>query len=155
MALQGQGFDMKVPQHLYHRGELHNLSIGRGTLTEEERFKINEHIMHTIVMLERMPFPKNLQRVAEYAGTLHETLAGTGYPRRLAAGQLSVPARIMAIADIFEALTASDRRYKKAKPLSEAIAILDRFRQDRHIDPDLFELLLRSGVYLRYARRYL
>jgi HD-GYP domain-containing protein (c-di-GMP phosphodiesterase class II) len=155
VALQGHGFEMKVPQHLYHHGELHNLSIGRGTLNEEERFKINEHIMHTIVMLERMPFPKQLQRVAEYAGTHHETVSGTGYPRKLGAEQLSVPARIMAIADIFEALTASDRPYKKAKPLSEAIRILHRFKQDGHIDPELFDLFLRSGIHQRYAERFL
>lgn len=105
------GFQVKVPEHLYHHGELHNLSIGRGTLTEEERYKINEHIIQTIVMLERLPFPKSLRRVPEYAGTHHETLTGSGYPRRLTAEQLSVPARIMAIADIFEALTAADRPY--------------------------------------------
>ncbi len=149
------GFQMKVPKHLYHQGELHNLCIVRGTLNEEERFKINEHIMHTIVMLESMPFPAHLRRVPEYAGTHHETLLGTGYPRKLDASQLSVPARIMAIADIFEALTASDRPYKRAKTLSESIAILHRFKKDRHIDPVLFDLFLSSGVYRRYAERFL
>ncbi len=149
------GFRIQVPEHLYNRGEVHNLRIGRGTLTEEERFKINEHIIQTIVMLEQLPLPKNLRRVPEYAGTHHETLIGTGYPRKLAEKDLSVPARIMAIADIFEALTASDRPYKKAKTLSESVKILSFFKKDRHIDPVLFDLFLRSGVYLEYARKFL
>lgn len=149
------GFKVKVPEHLYNFGEVYNLGISRGTLSEEERFKINEHIIQTIVMLDAMPFPKELRRVPEYAGTHHETLVGTGYPRRLTKDELSVPARIMAIADIFEALTASDRPYKKAKTLSESVKILSFFRKDNHIDPDLFELFLRSGVYLRYAEQFL
>ncbi|WP_243855447.1 HD domain-containing phosphohydrolase [Aquabacterium sp. A08] len=149
------GFRLQVPEYLYHHGELHNLAVGRGTLTEEERFKIQEHIVQTIVMLENMPLPPSLRRVPEYAGTHHETLTGSGYPRRLAAEQLSVPSRIMAIADIFEALTASDRPYKKAKTLSEAIQILSFFKKDRHIDPVLFDLFLTSGVYRAYAERFL
>ena len=149
------GFKVKVPQYLYNFGEVYNLSIARGTLCEEERFKINEHIIQTIVMLDAMPFPKELRRVAEYAGTHHETLAGSGYPRRLTKDELSVPARIMAIADIFEALTASDRPYKKAKTLSESVKILHKFKQDNHIDAELFDLFLRSGAYLRYAERFL
>lgn len=149
------GFRMEMPQDLYNLGEVYNLSIRRGTLTAEERYKINDHIVQTIIMLERLPFPKHMQRVPEYAGTHHETLTGTGYPRKLNAEQLSVPSRIMAIADIFEALTASDRPYKKAKTLSEAVDLLAKFKRERHIDPDLFDLFLTSGVYLRYAMRYL
>jgi HD-GYP domain-containing protein (c-di-GMP phosphodiesterase class II) len=149
------GFQVKVPEHLFNFGEMYNLSIGRGTLTEEERFKINEHIIQTIVMLDQMPFPKELRRVPEYAGTHHETLIGTGYPRKLSKEDLSIPARIMAIADIFEALTASDRPYKSSKTLSDSIKILSFFKKDKHIDPDLFDLFLRSGVYKRYAERYL
>ena len=152
---QGYGFQLQVPADLFNYGELHNLAVSRGTLTDEERFKINDHIVQTIVMLERLPFPANLSRVAEYAGTHHETLKGDGYPRRLPAEQLSVPARIMAIADIFEALTAADRPYKKAKSLSQSVAILAGFRDRGHIDPDLFALFLRSGVYRRYAERFL
>ncbi len=149
------GFKVKVPEHLYNFGEVLNLCVERGTLSEEERFKINEHIIQTVVMLDALPFPKELRRVPEYAGTHHETLAGSGYPRRLTQDDLSVPARIMAIADIFEALTASDRPYKKAKTLSESVKILSFFKKDKHIDPELFDLFLRSGVYLRYAERYL
>jgi len=152
---EGLGFKIPMPDHLYNQGELYNLSIKRGTLTAEERFKINEHIMQTIAMLERLPFPKSLSRVPEYAGTHHETLIGTGYPRRLDASQLSVPARIMAIADIFEALTASDRPYKAAKSLSESVRILSFFKKDGHVDPDLFDLFLTSGVYKDYAKRFL
>jgi len=149
------GFRMEVPEHLYNYGELYNLCIARGTLTPEERYKINEHIVQTLVMLEQLPLPDELKRVPEYAGTHHETLVGTGYPRRLKGEQLSIPARIMAIADIFEALTASDRPYKRAKPLSEAVRILASLKARGHIDPDLFDLFLTSGVYRRYAEAYL
>lgn len=149
------GFQIKVPENLYNHGEIYNLSIGRGTLTEEERFKINEHVMQSLIMLEQLPLPKNLRRVPEYAGTHHETLIGTGYPRKLSGDELSIPVRIMAIADIFEALTASDRPYKKAKTLSESIKILAFFKKDKHIDADLFDLLLTSGAYKRYAEKYL
>lgn len=149
------GFKMAVPEHLYNLGEIYNLSISRGTLTTEERYKINEHIVQTIIMLEGLDFPKHLKRVPEYAGTHHETLTGSGYPRQLTEKQLSIPARIMVIADIFEALTASDRPYKKPKPLSEAVDILYQFVRKRHIDPDLFHLFLKSGIYRRYAERYL
>ena len=149
------GFKVKVPENLYNFGELYNLSIARGTLTEEERFKINDHIIQTIVMLDGLPLPKHLKRVPEYAGTHHETLIGNGYPRKLTLDQLSVPSRIMAIADIFEALTASDRPYKKAKSLSESVKILSFFKKDQHVDPHLFDLFLTSGVYKRYGERYL
>ena len=149
------GFKVNVPANLYNFGELYNLAIARGTLTEEERFKINEHIIQTVIMLDQMPFPKHLRRVPEYAATHHETMIGTGYPRRLDASSLSIPSRIMAIADIFEALTASDRPYKKGKTLSEAIKILYFFKKDKHIDPELFDLFLTSGAYLTYGRRFL
>ncbi len=149
------GFAMDVPKNLFNFGEIYNLSVNRGTLTAEERYKINEHMVQTVVMLDQLPFPRNMRRVPEYASTHHETLIGTGYPRRLTGSQMSVPSRIMAIADIFEALTAADRPYKKGKTLSESIHILSRFRDDQHIDPDLFRLFLTSGVYLKYAKEFL
>ncbi|RZI62736.1 MAG: GAF domain-containing protein [Rubrivivax sp.] len=148
------GFRMDVPEHLYNRGELHNLGVRSGTLTQEERYKINEHMVHTVMMLEQMPFPKHLRRVPEYAGTHHERMDGKGYPRRLGPDRLSVPSRIMAVADIFEALTASDRPYKKPKKLSEALAVLQRMAGP-HVDPDIFNLFLTSGVYLDFARKHL
>jgi HD-GYP domain-containing protein (c-di-GMP phosphodiesterase class II) len=149
------GFKTKVPEHLYNYGEMYNLGISRGTLTEEERFKVDEHVMHTLMMLEQLPLPKTMQRIPEYAGTHHETLIGTGYPRKLTGTVLSVPMRIMAIADVFEALTAADRPYRKANTLSESIEILATFKQNQHIDPDLFDLFLTSGTYRRYAEKYL
>ncbi|HZT62402.1 MAG TPA: HD domain-containing phosphohydrolase [Burkholderiales bacterium] len=149
------GFKVKMPEHLYNRGEIYNLCIARGTLTEEERYKINDHMAQTIIMLNKLPFPKHLKSVPELAGGHHEKMDGTGYPKRLFAGDMSVPARIMAIADIFEALTAADRPYKKAKTLSESIQIMARMKKDKHVDPDLFDLFLESGVYRTYAERYM
>jgi HD-GYP domain-containing protein (c-di-GMP phosphodiesterase class II) len=149
------GFQMEVPELLYDRGELHNLSVARGTLTAEDRYKINEHIVQTVRMLSTLPFPKHLRQVPEIAGGHHEKMDGTGYPKRLARDQMSPVARMMAIADVFEALTAVDRPYKKGKTLSQALGIMGHMRREAHIDPDLFELFLRSGVYLDYARRFL
>ena len=149
------GFRMDVPELLYNRGELHNLSISRGTLTAEERYKINEHMVQTIVMLGELPFPRHLRAVPEIAGGHHEKMDGTGYPKRLARDELSPLARMMAIADIFEALTAADRPYKPGKTLSEALSIMAKMRQDQHIDPELFEVFLRSGVHHDYAQRFM
>jgi len=149
------GFKLDVPEFRYNLGELYNLKVARGTLTAEERYKINDHMVQTIIMLEKLPYPKQLRQVPELAGGHHETLDGKGYPKRLTGDQMSLTAKMMAIADIFEALTASDRPYKKAKKLSEAIRIMSFFKKDHHIDPDLFDLFLRSGVYRRYAEQYL
>ena len=148
-------FKVDVPQHLYNRGELYNLCVARGTLSAEERYKINEHIIQTIIMLEKLPFPRHLEKVPEIAGGHHEKMDGNGYPKRLTREQMSVPARMMAIADIFEALTAVDRPYKKGKTLSEAISIMAKMQRDQHIDAELFALFLRSGVYRDYAERYM
>jgi len=149
------GINMEVPHYLYNQGELYNLLIERGTLTAEDRFKINEHIIATIKMLENLPFPAELAKVPRYASTHHETMKGTGYPRKLSGDELSIPERIMVLSDIYEALTASDRPYKKAKPVSVAIDILSKMVDDDHIDREVFELFLTSGVYIDYAKRYL
>jgi HD-GYP domain-containing protein (c-di-GMP phosphodiesterase class II) len=149
------GFILKPPAHKANQGEIYNLSIRRGTLTEEERYHINDHIVQTIVMLEALPFPKTLRRVPEWAGGHHEKMDGTGYPRGLKRNQMSIPARMMMIADIFEALTARDRPYKARKTLSECIDIMARMSREHHIDPDLFELFLTSGVYREYADIFL
>ncbi len=154
-AYREQGFKLHVPEYLYNYGEVYNLCIEKGTLTDEERFKINEHVIMTIKMLELLPFPEHMKKIPEYAGTHHETLIGTGYPRQLTKKELSIAARIMAIADIFEALTASDRPYKKGKTLSEAIRIMGRMKTEQHIDGEIFDLFLQSGVYLEYAHKYL
>ncbi|MEO5331649.1 MAG: GAF domain-containing protein [Magnetococcus sp. YQC-5] len=148
-------FKLQMPEHLYNNGELYNLSIQRGTLNQEERFKVNEHVIQTILMLEELPLPKNLKRVPEFAGAHHETLTGTGYPRGITQENLSIPSRIMAIADIFEALTAADRPYKKLNKISEAIKILSDFKKNNQIDPVLFNLFLTSGVYRDFANEFL
>ena len=149
------GFKVPIPKYLYNRGEVYNLTIKKGTLTPEEFYKIQEHVMMTIKMLEQLPFPDNLKNVPLYAGAHHETLIGTGYPRKLTAKDLPIPARIMSIADVFEALTASDRPYKKPKKLSEAIKILSFMVQDGHLVKVLFKLFLKSGIYLKYANDHL
>ena len=144
-----------VSRPLLTADEIENLSIRRGTLNDEEREVINYHIVATIKMLESLPFPKHLQRVPEFAGGHHEKMDGTGYPRGLKREEMSVQARIMAIADIFEALTASDRPYKKGKKLSECLKIMGSMKKDQHIDPDLFEIFIREKVYLKYAEEFL
>lgn len=142
-------------QNLLSDNEIYNLSIARGTLTAEERQIINRHMDITVDMLESLPFPKHLQRVPEFACGHHEKMDGSGYPKGLHKEQMSVPARMMAIADIFEALTASDRPYKEGKPLSECLAIMGRMKQSQHIDPDLFDIFIDQKVYLQYARQFL
>ncbi|RKP53418.1 HD domain-containing phosphohydrolase [Pararobbsia silviterrae] len=151
----GAGFTMRRPAHRLHLGELYNLSIGRGTLTAEERFEINRHITRTIVMLEQLPLSGALKQVPEFAGGHHEKMDGTGYPRGLRRAEMSPIARMMAIADVFEALTAGDRPYKKAKPLSEAIRIMGKMKEEHHLDPDLLDLFLSSGIWRDYAQRFL
>ena len=131
--------------------EVRNLNITKGTLLPEERDIINDHISITIDMLEQLPYPKNLKNIPEFAGGHHEKMDGTGYPKGLKADQMSPQAKIMAIADIYEALTAADRPYKEGKKLSQAMRIMGFMKNDYHIDEDLFEIFVNSGVYKRYA----
>jgi len=149
------GFKMLIPEDQYNLGELYNLRIRKGTLSPEDRFKINEHIIQTIIMLNQLEFPEYLANVPEFAGAHHETMIGTGYPWGLKKEEISIPARILAIADIFEALTAADRPYKKPKTLNEALRIMNRMSKDQHIDSNLFDLFLESGVYLEYANLHM
>jgi HD-GYP domain-containing protein (c-di-GMP phosphodiesterase class II) len=149
------GFKVDTPEYKYNRGELYNLSVLRGTLSEEERYMINGHMIQTIIMLSNLPYPKYLRQVPSIAGSHHETMDGKGYPKRLLMSEQPLTARMMVIADIFEALTASDRPYKKAKTLNESLRIMSFMRNDRHIDAQLFDLFLSSGVYLQYAKKFL
>lgn len=135
--------------------EVENLTLRAGTLTAAEREIINHHIVVTIKMLESLPWPRHLKKVAEYAGGHHERMDGKGYPRGLTREQMSVQARVMGIADIFEALTAKDRPYKKGKTLTESLTILGKFKLGGHIDPDLFDVFIREKVYLEYAKQFL
>jgi len=142
-------------QPLLTSDEVRHLTIAKGTLTEDERKIINHHIVATIRMLESLPYPKHLRRVPEFAGGHHERMDGRGYPKGLTRDQMSVQARVMGIADIFEALTARDRPYKKAYTLSQALTILGKMKLDGHIDPDLFDIFIASRVWLTYAERFL
>lgn len=154
-TIEQEGFVLKPKPLRYNRGELYNLRVRRGTLTEEERFMINDHIVQTIVMLKRLPYPEHLKQVPDIAGGHHERMDGKGYPRGLNEQQLSIPARIMAIADVFEALTSSDRPYKKGKSLEEAMQIMTTMATSGHIDPKLYLLFLEQHVYLDYAQQFL
>lgn len=149
------GFKLDVPQYKHNRGELYNLGIARGTLTNEERYIINGHMVQTIRMLSYLPFPKHLANVAEIAGGHHEKMDGSGYPKRLKREDMSLPARMMAIADIFEALTAVDRPYKKGKTLTDSLSIMAGMCRGAHVDPELFGLFVTSGIYQDYAERFL
>ncbi|MGH8673751.1 MAG: GAF and HD-GYP domain-containing protein, partial [Burkholderiales bacterium] len=135
--------------------EVENLCISRGTLTEKERIVINGHMVQTIKMLQQLPFPRNLRRVPEYAGGHHEKRDGTGYPKGIFADEMSIPARVMVIADVFEALTSSDRPYKKPKSLSETMKIMGFLKRDDHLDPDLFDLFVKSGMYRKCGELFL
>ena len=135
--------------------ELENLLIRAGTLNTKEREIINHHIVATIKMLEQLPWPKHLKNVPEYAGGHHERMDGKGYPKGLTRDQMSIPARIMGIADIFEALTARDRPYKQGMTLSQAMGIMQKFSANGHIDPDIFAVFVQEKVYLRYAQEFL
>lgn len=149
------GVKRDIPRYKANRGECYNLKIPIGTLTAEDRFKVNDHIVQTIRMLKRLPYPEHLRSVPDIAGAHHERIDGKGYPRQLAGAEIPVTARILAIADIFEALTAADRPYKKAKPLDEALAIMRTMADTGHIDTELFQLFLRSEIYQKYAQVYL
>jgi hypothetical protein len=135
--------------------EVRNLNIPKGTLLPEERDIINDHIVITIDMLEQLPYPKHLKNVPEFAGGHHEKMDGTGYPKGLKSNQMSVQAKMMAIADIYEALTAADRPYKDGKKLSSAMRIMGYMKNDYHIDVDLFEIFVKSGIYRTYADKYI
>ncbi|WP_221069096.1 HD domain-containing phosphohydrolase [Vibrio alfacsensis] len=148
-------FILKPTSHQANLGEVYNLSIQRGTLTNEERFIINDHIIQTIKILESLPFPKHMRNVSKIAGGHHEKIDGTGYPMGLKGEDMPITAKIMAIADVFEALTSADRPYKKAKSLSESIRIMSFMVEDNHLDRDLFELFLTSGVYKRFALQFM
>ncbi|WED24804.1 hypothetical protein L3Q72_18175 [Vibrio sp. JC009] len=151
----GEDIKIPVPEYQANQGEVYNLCIRKGTLSDEERYRINEHVITTIRMLNALPFPQELSRIPEYAGGHHETLLGTGYPKKLDEAHLPVATRILALADVFEALTAADRPYKKAKTLSEAVKIVSFMVKDKHLDDELFKLMLNNDVHNKYAKQFL
>ena len=149
------GFDMALPAHKQNMGEVHNLGIRRGTLTDEDRFRINDHIVQTYIMLKGLPWPRQLAQVPEIAANHHEKMDGKGYPRRLPAERLGTADRVMALADVFEALTAADRPYKAPKTLSESLKIMAFMCKDQHLDTELFRYFLQSGVWREFAQRFM
>lgn len=144
-----------IKQPLLTQDEVKNLCIIKGTLTEKEREIINNHIVATIKMLDTLPFPKHLKNVPEYAGGHHERVDGKGFPKGLVKDEMSVQARIMAIADVFEALTARDRPYKDPMKLSQVISILKGMSETGHIDADLFDVFIEQSVHIKYANEFL
>lgn len=153
-AKQSYGFNGESQPYI-SGDELLNLSIKRGTLNESDRKIIENHATMTLKMLNELPFSKKLRHVPEYAAAHHEKLNGTGYPLKLKGKEISVQARVMAIADIFEALTAKDRPYKKPMKLSQAIQILGYMVKDEHLDPDLVDVFLKEGMAEEYAKEHL
>lgn len=149
------GFDMQLPPYQRNNGELYNLNIRRGTLTHEDRFSINNHIVQTLIMLTKLPWPKHLQRIPDMATNHHERMDGNGYPRRLHGSQMSIEERVLAVADVFEALTAADRPYKSAKTISESLAIMAKMCKENHLDTGLFVYFLNSRLWLVYAQEFI
>ena len=149
------GFDMTLPKTRQNMGEVYNLTIRRGTLTDEDRFKINDHIVQTYIMLRELPWPDNLRRVPDIAATHHEKMDGKGYPRCLSGAQLTVADKAMALSDIFEALTAADRPYKAPKTLTESLRIMAFMCKDQHLDVDLYRYFLHSRLWQTYAERHM
>jgi HD-GYP domain-containing protein (c-di-GMP phosphodiesterase class II) len=149
------GFKVRIPRNKFNKGELYNLSIEKGVWNEEEKYIINSHMISTIRMLETLPFPKTLGNIPEIAGGHHEKMDGSGFPKKLSKQDMSVMARIMGISDLFESLTSVNDPYTKGKTLSESIQIMDRMRKENHIDGDLFEIFLTSGIYNDYAEKFL
>lgn len=148
-------FSMKIPRYRFNRGEIHNLTVQSGVHTEEEQFVMNSHILDTIKFLEALPLTGYLKSVPEIAGGHHERLDGSGFPRKLQKEEMSIQARILCIAEIFEYLSSSENPYKKAKTLSSVIEDMDRMRKQNFIDGELFEIFLSSGVFMEYARQNL
>ena len=148
-------FNLQIPELLQNNGELHNLTVRRGTLNNEERAVINLHIVETIRILESLHLPGHLASVPAIAGGHHERMDGAGYPMGLSRDQMTPQTRMMAIADVFEALTASDRPYKPAKPLSVVMRIMTGMVNQHHLDPDLFRLFVQQGLHRRYADQFL
>jgi hypothetical protein len=156
MATRYQYVDSTGGTHLLlSEDEIYNLTIAKGTLTPEERKVINDHARLTFEMLNGLNYPKKLRQIPEIAGSHHERMDGKGYPRGLTGDQMSLQARILAIADVFEALTAHNRPYKPAMPLSQTLRILQNMAKEGHIDPDLLDIFIRHGVYARFAKEYL
>lgn len=135
--------------------ELHNLTIPKGTLTPEEREIVNQHVVATMTLLADLPYPKNLRNVPTYAGAHHEHMDGSGYPLGLQRHQIAIQGRIIGVADVFEALTAKDRPYKKGKTVSETLRIMASMCRSGHLDRELFEVFVQERVYRPYAEKFL
>jgi HD-GYP domain-containing protein (c-di-GMP phosphodiesterase class II) len=135
--------------------EKSNLLIQRGTLNEEERDAINNHAERSWRWLMALPFPRKQKRLALYAGAHHEHLNGSGYPNGISAAQMPMQSRILAIADIYEALVANDRPYKEPMKLSLAMSILGDMVKRGNLDGELMKIFLQSGGYLEYAEEHL
>jgi HD-GYP domain-containing protein (c-di-GMP phosphodiesterase class II) len=148
-------FDMHAPEYQQNSGELHNLSVRRGTLTAEDRFIINDHIVQTLIMLSKLPWPAHLQRIPDIASNHHEKMDGTGYPRRLMGADMSVEERVLALADVFEALTAADRPYKSTKTVMQSLIIMANMGKEHHLDVVLLRYFIQNELWKSYAEKYL
>ncbi len=139
----------------YDQREILNLKTPQGTINNKERDKIKEHVVNTVKILKNIPFPQEYGNIVEYAGSHHERIDGKGYPNGITGDQMSIPAKILAVADIFEALTARDRPYKEPKKMSQVLRIMQEMKNTGHLDPDVYEVFIKSGVYMEYAKEYM
>ena len=131
--------------------EVDFLTISRGTLSEDDRIIMNRHVEVTYELLDKLPYPKHLNKVPFYAGCHHEKINGKGYPNGYKGDELPLQARVIALADVFEGLTAPDRPYKEGYKLSKAMNILKYMTLDNELDKDIFNLFIRQKIYLKYA----
>lgn len=160
VALVGEifAFEYKNEDKTYKiltEDEKNNLLIRKGTLLKSEIEKMREHVLVTYEMLSKLTFPKKYKHVTKYASEHHEKLNGKGYPFQLSAKDLPLQSRILAIADLFEALTAADRPYKKGKTLTETLRIMAFMAKDNDIDKNLLNFLIDSGIVMEYAKKFM
>lgn len=149
------GITLTQPMLKQHLGERYNLLIKQGTLTKEERYTINAHVIHTLTMLSELHYPDHLSQVTLLASSHHENMDGSGYPKSIHAAELPLQARMLTLADVFEALTAADRPYKQAKGLQQTLLIMADMAARQHLDAVLFRFFVEQEVYLEYGRLYL
>jgi len=153
IAASGLGSDSGLSEPLLNPEEFRLLSIPRGTLDDAERSEIQSHVLHSFNFLRQIPWTKDLKKIPQIARAHHEKLDGSGYPDHIRGRAIPIQARMMAISDVYDALTAADRPYKAAVTAQRALEIIEREVKSNLLDPALFELFRDAKVYQVTARR--